>query len=59
MMAGLLYLGAGVGMFIVGVIKKKTGKGQKELPLTKSELPYTIGMVVWILPHLFSLCWDL
>ena len=46
MMAGLLYLGAGIGMFIVGVIKNKTGKEQKELPLTKSELPYIICMVV-------------
>lgn len=46
MMAALLYLGAGIGLFIVGLIQKRTRKSQKELPLTKKELPYTIGMVV-------------
>ena len=46
MMAALLYLGAGIGLFIVGLIQKKTGKAQNELPLTKKDLPYTIGMVV-------------
>lgn len=44
-MAGLLYLGAGVGLFLVGVMQKKAGKAQKELPLTKAELPYTLAMV--------------
>lgn len=44
-MAAFLYLGAGIGLFIIGLIQKKTGKAQKELPLTKKELPYTIGMV--------------
>ncbi len=42
MMAGLLYLGAGLGMFVV----EKVHKNQKEQPLTKKELPYTIAMVV-------------
>lgn len=42
MMAGLLYLGAGIGMFILETFHKST----KELPLTKTELPYTISMVV-------------
>ena len=46
MMAGLLYLGAGLGLFIVGIIQRKTDVAQNELPLTKAELPYTIGMVV-------------
>jgi len=45
-MAGFLYLGAGIGMFCVGLIQKETGTGRKELPLTKAELPFTIGMVV-------------
>ncbi|HBV67829.1 MAG TPA: EamA/RhaT family transporter [Clostridiales bacterium] len=45
MMASLLYLGAGIGLFIVGIIQKKTGRQQQELPLTKKEMPYTIAMV--------------
>lgn len=46
MMAALLYLGAGAGLFIVGFIQKKMGKAQNELPLTKKELPYSIGMIL-------------
>ena len=46
MLAALLYLGAGIGMLIVGIIQRKTGFADKEKPLTKKELPYTVGMVV-------------
>ncbi len=46
MMASFLYLGAGVGLFICGKIQKATGKDTGSAPLTKSDLPYTIGMVV-------------
>ncbi|MFA9466492.1 MAG: DMT family transporter [Velocimicrobium sp.] len=46
MVAALLYLGAGIGLSIVGIIQKKRGLQQQEQPLTKKELPYTIGMVV-------------
>lgn len=46
MLAALLYLGAGIGLFFVGVIKRKMGIAELEKPLTKKELPYTIGMVV-------------
>lgn len=46
MMAAFLYLGAGMGLFIVGFVQKKLGVEEKELPLTKKELPFTIGMVV-------------
>lgn len=42
MMAGLLYLGAGIGMYCV----EKLGRKKEELPLTRKELPYTIAMVV-------------
>ncbi|MBQ8233830.1 MAG: DMT family transporter [Lachnospiraceae bacterium] len=41
MMAGLLYLGAGTGMFFM----EKLNKNKAELPLTKKELPYTVAMV--------------
>lgn len=46
MMASLLYLGAGIGMFIVDIIKKNNHSGNGEARLTKQELPYIIGMVV-------------
>lgn len=46
MLAALLYLGAGIGLSIVGIIQKKRGLQQQEQPLTKKELPYTIGMIV-------------
>ena len=46
MMASFLYLGAGMGLFLVGTVQKITGTAEKELPLTKKELPFTVGMVV-------------
>ena len=46
MMASFLYLGAGVGLFLYGIIEKLTGKGHQREPLTKKELPYTVAMVV-------------
>ncbi len=46
MMAAFLYLGAGAGLFLVGLLQRKTGKMQKEQPLTRAELPYAVGMVV-------------
>lgn len=46
MMAALLYLGAGLGLLLYGLAKKASGKGEKQEPLTKKELPYTVAMVV-------------
>lgn len=46
MMAAFLYLGAGVGLSLLQLVQKQTGKSQKEKSLTRKELPYTIGMVV-------------
>ena len=43
MMAAFLYLGAGLGLFLYGRI---TGAGESGDPLTRAELPYTLGMVV-------------
>ena len=43
MMAAFLYLGAGIGLFLYGLITKDK---EKAAPLTKAELPYTIGMIV-------------
>lgn len=46
MMASFLYLGAGLGLFLVGFFRKISGTAEKELPLTKKELPFTVGMVL-------------
>ena len=46
MMASFLYLGAGIGLFLFGIVEKLIGKGEKKEPLTKKELPYTIAMVI-------------
>lgn len=46
MMAALLYLGAGIGLAVVRLVQRMTGKGKKEAPLTKKDMPYTVGMVV-------------
>lgn len=46
MMAAFLYLGAGIGLTIVRLVQHGMGKDQKEKPLTRKDLPYTIGMVV-------------
>ena len=45
MMAGLLYLGAGAGMLLVGIARRGTGRGGEEKRLTRSDLPYTAGMI--------------
>ena len=43
MMAAFLYLGAGLGLWVYGLV---TGAKDGEAPLTRSELPYTIGMIL-------------
>ena len=39
MMAAFLYLGAGVGLMLYGLIEKIFGKASQREPLTKKELP--------------------
>ncbi len=46
MLAGFLYVGAGVGMGIWMCLKKAAGKPQPRELLKKADLPYTIAMVV-------------
>lgn len=43
MMAAFLYLGAGLGLLIYSFF---TRKNEKNEPLTKEDMPYTIGMIV-------------
>lgn len=44
-MAGLLYLGAGIGLLLYGSIERWITSGKRQERLTKKELPYTIAMV--------------
>lgn len=46
MMAALLYLGAGVGMLILSLVRKVRGGEGMETSLTKKDLPYTAAMIV-------------
>lgn len=46
MMAGLLYIGAGIGMSLLRMVQKAAGVRIQEQKLTRSDLPYTIAMVV-------------
>lgn len=43
MMAAFLYLGAGLGLFLYQLLTRKKESGE---PLSKDDLPYTIGMIV-------------
>ena len=43
MMAAFLYLGAGLGLLLCGLA---SGRKHTEEPLTRKELPYTVGMVL-------------
>ena len=46
LIAGFLYVGAGLGMGIIALIRKASGKSVLEAKLTKTELPFTIAMIL-------------
>ena len=46
LMAGFLYLGAGLGMGVVALFIRLGGRERTEEKLTKSDLPYTLAMIV-------------
>ncbi len=46
LMAALLYLGAGFGMFAVSLISKLKNGKTTEAPLTKKDFPYVLGMIL-------------
>lgn len=45
-MAGFLYIGAGLGMTAIALSRKLTGHNEKEEKLSKAEFPYTIAMII-------------
>ena len=46
LMAGLLYLGAGLGMAFIAFIRKTAHRAEKEARLAKAELPFTAAMIL-------------
>ncbi len=46
LMAALLYLGAGIGMFAANLVTQRKNRERKEAPLAKKDLPFVIGMIV-------------
>jgi len=49
LMASLLYLGAGFGMFAVSLLTKVKNGKTNEAPLTKKDFPFVLGMILMIL----------
>lgn len=46
LMAGFLYVGAGLGMLIIAFAKKLRKTDKTEAKLTKAELPFTLAMIL-------------
>jgi drug/metabolite transporter (DMT)-like permease len=46
LMAGLLYVGAGLGMSVIALIRKVRKTPRTEQPITKADLPYTLAMIL-------------
>ena len=46
LMAGFLYIGAGLGMSFIAIGRKITHRTGREAHLTKAELPFTIAMII-------------
>ena len=46
LMAGFLYLGAGVGMVVIALLKRLRRQPRQGKPLTVRELPYTLAMIL-------------
>ena len=46
MMAAMLYLGAGIGMLLLGMAWQRLKIGKNEQKLTRKDLPFAVGMIV-------------
>lgn len=57
-MAGFLYVGAGLSMIVVALLRKARGSSS-EMQLTRAELPYTVMMVVLDIAAPICLLWGL
>lgn len=45
LMAGFLYIGAGLGMGVIALVRKAKGSEQREARITRADLPYTLAMI--------------
>lgn len=46
LMAGFLYIGTGLGMGVIALIRKVRGAEHSEEKITRADLPYTVAMIV-------------
>ncbi len=46
LLAGLLYLGGGIGLAVVRVMRRLTGRASSEAPLRRSDLPWLAAVVL-------------
>ena len=46
LLAAFLYLGAGIGMSVIGIARKTNGKVSEEEKLERSDLPYVLAMII-------------
>ena len=46
MLAGLLYLGAGLGMAVIALIRRVRKAPRTEIPFTRSDIPFVLLMIV-------------
>ena len=46
LMAGFLYIGAGLGTAVIAILRKMSGHSGLEETLTRTELPFTIAMII-------------
>ena len=46
LMAGLLYIGAGLGMSVIALVRRVRKTNDAEKKITRADLPYTVAMIV-------------
>lgn len=46
LMAGLLYIGAGLGMGVIALVRRVRKTNDAEKKITRADLPYTVAMIV-------------
>lgn len=46
LMAGLLYVGAGVGMGVIALVRRARHASASEAPLSRADLPFVLGMIL-------------
>ena len=46
LMAGFLYIGAGLGMGVIALVRKAKGTVRTEEKITRADMPYTLAMII-------------